>query len=122
MDQQTKEKILYGMGFDLITALREQLEKNGSVVTGNLKRSITFRVQGNVIIVSMAGYGEYVEYGTPSYEIKPVNKKALKFQGPEGDVFAKVVHHPGIRPKPFLRPVLHRRFPSIVKRNIERYE
>ena len=44
------------------------------------------------------------EHGTKKYTIKPKKKKFLRFMGSKGTfVFTKLVKHPGIKPRPFLR-------------------
>lgn len=45
-------------------------------------------------------YAHFVERGTKPHWIKPKKAKSLFFAG----LRREVVHHPGARPKPFLRP------------------
>jgi len=47
-------------------------------------------------------YGPDLEFGTAPHDIRPVAKKALYWKGASHPV--KVVHHPGNKPYPFLRP------------------
>jgi phage gpG-like protein len=71
---------------------------------GTLRRSINFEAfsDGSVIIGSNLVYaGIHQEGGkTKAHDIKPRNKKALKFLG----IYRKLVHHPGsdIPARPFL--------------------
>lgn len=53
-------------------------------------------------------YPLYVEFGTGPHTIRPKNPNGmLRWTGPDGRVhFAKVVHHPGARAQPFIRPAL----------------
>lgn len=47
-------------------------------------------------------YAVMVHDGTRPHVIRPVRKQALKFTIGGQVVFAKVVHHPGTRARPFL--------------------
>jgi len=115
-------KALEGIGNDLMNALVDVVP----VDTGRLKNSIVYNVEGDTITVEMADYGLYVEFGTAPHIIKPKNKKALHWKSGtpgstgRGDVFAKVVHHPGTTPQPFIRNTLHNKLPGIIEDNIER--
>lgn len=77
------------------------------VDTGRLRASIrpslnlsgnrpSFRVSTNV------AYAGYVNDGTRPHDIRPRNARALRFRVGGRTVFARVVHHPGTRPRPFL--------------------
>lgn len=78
--------------------------------TGALKDSIEHHVEGDDLIVSATGgtdgrtYAAYVELGTVPHIIRPREKRALFWPGAPHPV--GVVHHPGTRPQPFLRPAL----------------
>lgn len=54
---------------------------------------------------------------TKPHEIRPRNKLALKFSGGNGDVFAKVVRHPGskIPARPYMGPALAAKKDQIMK-------
>lgn len=47
-------------------------------------------------------YGRYLEEGTPPHVIKPKNKKALYWWGANHPVM--IVHHPGTKAMPAIRP------------------
>lgn len=49
-----------------------------------------------------ADYAEAVHDGTPAFDIRPKKKKALKFEVGGRTVFAKKVHHPATRGRPWL--------------------
>jgi len=109
--------------------LRNELVQVAPVDTGRLKTSIKVVPQGNnVIMISMVDYALYVEFGTAPHIIKPKNAKALHWKqnavGPRGgkikeDVFAKIVHHPGTKPQPFIRNTLRHKLGSIIGRSLE---
>ena len=84
------------------------------VDTGRLRSSITTEKidWDEVHIGTNVVYGPYIEYGTGPHDIVPVFAKALHFN----KTFAKIVHHPGTREQPFLRPALHQNASKI--RNI----
>jgi hypothetical protein len=52
-------------------------------------------------------YATTVELGGPPHDIRPKTKKALAWPGGQHPV--RVVHHPGSRPIPHLRPALYRK-------------
>jgi hypothetical protein len=52
-------------------------------------------------------YGYVQEYGGSKwYEIVPVQAQVLAFEGPEGIIFAKSVHHPPLPERSYLRSSL----------------
>lgn len=51
-------------------------------------------------------YAPYVNDGTRPHIIRPRTKQALRFRVGGRTVFAKVVHHPGTRARPFLDDAL----------------
>jgi len=70
---------------------------------GNLRQKIappkmTSRLRGE--IVSRAPYSIYVHEGTRPHIIIPINKKVLANKR-TGEIFGKIVHHPGTKPNPF---------------------
>lgn len=93
--------------------------------TGFLGRSI---IPGEVtkdhaIVEANANYAAYVERGTRAHIIRPRNRRSLAWPATEagrrlsgrarsatrrggngGMIFARLVHHPGTRPEPFLVP------------------
>lgn len=56
-------------------------------------------------------YAIYIETGTDPYIIRPKNAKALFWDGAAHPV--KVVHHPGIKAQPFLRPAADKFYPTL---------
>ena len=77
--------------------------------SGNLRRGIVgFLVQKTDTgaqgqIASVMPYSSLVEDGTPPHDIR-ARGTALRWEGANGVRFAKVVHHPGSRPYPFMGP------------------
>lgn len=60
-------------------------------------------------------YAHVVEGGSEPHVIKPTKTKALKFTTKAGDtVFAKMVRHPGIRPRHFMRRTAQLSFATAV--------
>jgi len=108
----------------MMDVAKAKLRENGSIKTGELEKSLRVRFRrksekwGWVRSYLIAGnkkawYAHLIEYGTGSfyagsgnnskkqpYEIKPKNRKSLFFAG----MARKLVKHPGIRPRPFMRP------------------
>ena len=136
-------------GFDnfingIANDLRNELVTTCPVDIGDLKRSIRVKPSSTGYNIMMVKHGLYVEYGTPPHIIRPKNKKALafaKFGGQRvirgGDVktkmsfggksvitdavFAKVVHHPGTRPQPFIRTTINTKLREVIKNNVLRH-
>lgn len=78
------------------------------VDTGRLRASIrverrsTFGLRQRWTVGSDVEYAPMVNDGTKPHIIRPRTKKALKFRVGGKTVYAKVVHHPGTRARPFL--------------------
>lgn len=80
------------------------------VRTGNLGRSIgegQIRFTGprtvSGSVHALADYAAPVHEGSRPHLIRPRKAQALRFQIGGRTVFAKLVHHPGSRARPFLR-------------------
>lgn len=80
-------------------------------VTGKLWQSIyeiapeissTGVIAGVGQSAALAPYGRYLEDGTRAYDIYPKTAKALHFFVGAKEVFAKVVHHPGIAARNYM--------------------
>lgn len=110
---------------NLIRDSAEQVQALASryapVKTGELKSSITIEYTDDGMVAEIfpqVDYARYQEFGTGTrgefpgsmYVIKPKPpKKFLKFKGQGGqDVFVREVKHPGIPPRPFMRPAAER--------------
>jgi len=95
--------------------LHERAVKKASphTKTGRMEQNIAMRANGltgevyveNDGMETEAGvnYAVFVHFGTRPHDIRPKNKKALRWVG-HGDVFrfAKSVRHPGYRGDPFM--------------------
>lgn len=78
------------------------------VDTGRLRASIRIEARRNFAFRTVYTVGSDVEYadmvhgGTRPHVIRPRNKQVLRFRVGGKVVFAKLVHHPGTRARPFL--------------------
>jgi hypothetical protein len=78
------------------------------VDTGRLRASIRLErrsilgFRNRWTIGSDVVYAPWVNDGTRPHIIRPKNAKVLAFKSGGRTVFAKVVHHPGTRARPFL--------------------
>lgn len=78
------------------------------VDTGRLRASIkgkasrTWTLRPQFTVSSNVDYAPMVHDGTRPHIIRPRTKQALKFTIGGQTVFARVVHHPGTRARPFL--------------------
>jgi hypothetical protein len=88
-----------------LDAVGEQ-KRMAPVKTGNLRRSIRVgRITArSAETIAGANYAAHVEFGTKAHEIRPRNKRALRWKVPGGFRFAKYVRHPGTRAQPFMVP------------------
>ena len=88
-----------------LDAVSEQ-KKRAPVRTGNLRRSIHLgRITArSAETIAGAGYAAYVEFGTRPHEIRPRNKKVLRWKSGTGYRYATRVQHPGTRKQPFMVP------------------
>lgn len=104
---------------------RSQARVSGPVLrvrTGLLRSSAYMRaaetptgVEG--AIGYKAIYAKFHEFGTRPYTIRPRTKTTLRFMGRNGRaVFAKMVRHPGLRPRPFLGPSMEEVRPTVQPR------
>lgn len=119
-------------------AAKGNLRRNGSVDTGELEKSIRVRFKrksekfGWVRSYVMAGnskayYAHWVEYGTATYytgsgrtvggayEITPKVAGSLFV----GGLLRDSVMHPGIQPKPFMRPAVDENYTNAINRAAE---
>lgn len=74
---------------------------------GNLRQNIrmTMETKTRAAVISKAPYSIFVEEGTRPHEIKVKYKKVLANKR-TGQVFGKVVHHPGTRANPYMQRAL----------------
>ena len=101
-----------------LSAVREQ-KLLAPRKTGNLARTIHIGAvtPTRAETIASADYAAYVERGTRPHEIRPRNRKALRWAASSGDSrltgsprtggrvrFAKRVQHPGTRAQPFMVP------------------
>ena len=69
-------------------------------IQGDYRRTWTLRPQFTVF--SDVEYASMVNDGTRPHVIRPKNASVLRFQVGARVVYARVVHHPGTRARPFL--------------------
>lgn len=88
-------------------ALRFALVHQAPRRTGKFSRSFRSRVTSNEKTVMAKVYttsplGHLFEGGVQAHEILPKVAHVLAFMGSAGQVFARAVHHPGMRENPFI--------------------
>ena len=105
------------MGLIALAAVREE-KLLVHRKTGNTGRSIHVdSVTGGTATLSAGGAAVFLEFGTKPHTITPKAAQALRFAASPGGarltgsprsgaevVFARVVHHPGTHPYPFMLP------------------
>lgn len=126
---------------DIARRVQNELILKCPVDTGRLRNSIKVYAQKDGLLIWMANYGKYVEFGTPPHTIEAKNKKALKFEwteiqgkmeGKKGrlnkgmtkaqskNVFFKKVKHPGTRPNPFVRTMITNKLRDIIMEELQK--
>lgn len=86
--------------------------------TGQLEQSITWRAtsDGNAVVSANAEHAPHIEFGTAPHVIRPkAGRRALRFPGAGGFVFAKRVNHPGTQAMPFFYADSKRREGLVLK-------
>ena len=99
-------------------AFKEEVKASIPVHLGELRRSVrvSTRSKGGTVTASLkvgnkkAWYWRFVEFGTAAHRIGPKNARALALAG----VVVGWVHHPGARPKPFMRPAFDSKAASAI--------
>lgn len=97
-----------------LSALRREAPVGQGPGAGRLRDSIRSRrsldaAQVVLTFTASVPYTPFVLNGTSPHTIRPRRAAALRWDGPDGPVFAREVHHPGTRPNQFpqraLRPL-----------------
>lgn len=94
--------------------------------SGSLERSIESEVTGDwpptgrvwlnpatTMTKSGKSYGAYVHEGTPPHDIRPVNRKALRWAAGNAFVFSKKAKHPGTPKDQFVYQAAEAQRPNI---------
>ena len=97
----------------ILRDIEGQAKENTPVLTGNLRRNIGrtgVQTDGMVLsgeVFAHTDYAERVHDGTRPHVIRPRPERgpraALKFTIGGRTLYRKLVHHPGMKPRPFLR-------------------
>lgn len=94
----SKNRALYG-GYS--GALRDSIRVRTFIPPDGESRAVV-KAGGKAKGGAITYYAWWIEHGTAAHAIKPKDGKALKF----GDHFARTIKHPGLAPRPFMRPAL----------------
>lgn len=110
-----RRKLMGQLGLGVVAEAKRLVPRK----TGNLGRSIRLdgATEDSVRVVAKASYAVAVEMGTRAHEIRPRNRRALRWAAsPSGRRlsgsprrgaavrFARRVQHPGTRAQPYMRP------------------
>jgi HK97 gp10 family phage protein len=90
--------------------IRDEAKANVPVKTGTLRAGlkVSTRSRRGVVTATVKAGGKHaylanwIEFGTAAHFIKPKTAKSLFIAG----LFSNGVAHPGVQPKPFMRPAL----------------
>jgi len=95
----------------VLEAAQKNLHASGAAKTYELMAGlkVTARIKGGTVQSRLRATGKHafvahwLEFtGAKPHDIKPKRRKSLFIAG----IFGEIVHHPGFRAKPFLRPAL----------------
>lgn len=97
-------------------AVDDGVKQEAPVVTGNLQGAtsidnISDYSKRIYVDEGIAPYALFVIKGTRPHEIKPVNRKALYWEGASYPV--KVVHHPGNKPNDYFEKGVNKAQPNV---------
>lgn len=94
--------------------LKEEMKAQVPVRSGALKKSIKVKknsfdrdTKAQTYTIGPTGkvafIARFIEYGTSTHKIK-VGKMRVLANSKSGQIFGKEINHPGLKPKPFIRP------------------
>jgi phage gpG-like protein len=89
----------------VVLTVEGNVKRSTPVKTGNLRRSITSRVEAageRGVVGTAVTYARAVHEGTKPHDIVPVHAKALAFKIGGTKIVRQRVHHPGTKAQPFL--------------------
>ena len=130
MEEELQELLDKAM-FRIAVRLQNELILTAPVDGSRLRTSIKVKPSddGKGLIIFMAEYGKFVEFGTNPHVIKAKSGKVLHWHKTKGRtqhqhphskamaedaVFAKEVKHPGTRPNPFVRTAINTKLRGII--------
>lgn len=123
---------MHEIAIDLVESLKDKLTREHGKFTGSLQSSITYRLDGDEIVISMEDYAEYLEFGTPNpttpeeilnwVETKIMPTVVIKQKGATKKQVAKKIAENlaehiskyGPRPFPFIRTTIEQDLPRIL--------
>lgn len=118
---------LYQLGKSIGGGLEGQARSNADWIdrTGNTRRAIhggadKTTLGTTVYLAHGSKVGLFFEEGTKPHEIRPKNKKALRFNVGGNTVFAKKVNHPGMKARPIVEPTVDSSWADI-KKQVRKY-
>lgn len=123
---QVDEKIVGPLVRDLAQVVYDETQEGADrhTKTGALFQSVFNRATrtGRAIghDTKRAPHAAFVLFGTRAHEIRPKGKKAIRWAGPGGFIFAKVVKHPGYKGDQYLDAAADKaiaQFSEILKRH-----
>jgi hypothetical protein len=89
----------------ILAVIEANVKRRTPVKTGNLRRTITSRVERpgvRGVVGTNASYARPVHEGSRPHTIRPRRARVLRFKKGGETIFARFVRHPGTRGQPFL--------------------
>ena len=101
------------MGRLVAESAKQNLETNGNIDTGALRDSITYRVEGNSVIIGTSiPYAPYIELGTGLFAYHGDGRKDVPWHWKDREGNWHTTS--GIHPSPYLEPALFENREAIV--------
>lgn len=89
----------------ILAVIEANSKRKAPVKTGNLRRTITSRVERpgvRGVVGTNARYARPVHEGSRAHLIRPKRARALRFKKGNNVMYTRLVRHPGTRGQPFL--------------------
>ena len=113
------KELIEDISEEMVQGAKDILITNGNYKTGKLHDSIKYKIDSTGYKVNInvgEAHAIFIEGGTKAHIIKPKRATCLRFMIAGKYVYAKKVHHPGTKAKPFLSTSMERSIPYFISR------
>ena len=119
-----EEAEMHRIGILFTEALKDKLTKDHGRDTSKLASSITYRLDGDDVVITLEDYAQYLEYGTPPHfpppkELEGWVSRKWNLPGEEAKsaswALARHISKYGTKPYPFIRQTIAEDLPKILK-------
>ena len=111
-------RAMNGLLADCVVEAKQRVPVRTSVLQGSIQMRPARQLDADTLVAYWGSfavrYARFVEEGTAPHIIRPRTAGALYWPGAAHPV--PLVHHPGSRARPFLKPVAEQRYPELPTR------